>query len=302
MQQPRLLVLERLLEPSCHALQELAEMRVKLGSVASDSLELRGVFLLMVACLEIMLTDTYLYYLRSFPEAFEFSRDVQFGKEDILSANLAVDLIEQQVQKNTISQSYGNLPDLLRTFTRALNIAEPPLDSSLIDRLVEIKETRNLLLHNKLRVNRRYAAKSGPFRRQSDGEGHLALPHDYVIDACKSIETLIRDLQERLKAKYSSFTRLAALRRLWEFLFSSPVMPFDDFWVTDADKDEVVAIKEGRYEKRISSSERIFLAVWRAHFNGWKDPSGHVDMYKLDARNRQKMLWFLATLVEFNVR
>ena len=79
-------------------------------------------------------------------------------------------------------------------------------------------------------------------------------------------------------------------------------MPFDDFWVTDADKDEVCALRESQSERHLSSSEHAFLAVWRAHFNGWKKPSDQASMYGLDATNRQKMLWFLATLTDFSVR
>ena len=104
MKPPRLLILERLLEPSVWAQSVLGEIKEKLPGTASDSLELRGFFVLMVAALETMLTDTYVYYLRSFPEAFDF-KDVKFSKGDVLEANLAVDLVARQVEKTAISQA-----------------------------------------------------------------------------------------------------------------------------------------------------------------------------------------------------
>lgn len=93
LQPPRLLICKRLLDPACRAQTALAELRAKLPSAASESYELRGYFVLAVAAMETALTETLLYFLRSFPEAFDF-RDVQFSKEDILSANLSLDLIE----------------------------------------------------------------------------------------------------------------------------------------------------------------------------------------------------------------
>jgi hypothetical protein len=123
----------------------------------------------MISAVETMLTDTYVYYLRSFPEAFDF-KDARFTKDDILAANLALDLIEQQVEKNAISQAYESFPELLRTFMKTIGIAATPLDPDLIDRIVEVKETRNLLLHSNLLVNRRYVARAGRFRR-TDREG-----------------------------------------------------------------------------------------------------------------------------------
>lgn len=79
-------------------------------------------------------------------------------------------------------------------------------------------------------------------------------------------------------------------------------MQFDDYWITNVEKDEITVLKHGEREERISSSERAFLAVWRTHFNGWQTPSSGLSMYRLVRGTRQKMLWFLATLADFDVR
>ena len=301
MQPPRLLILKRLLGPSCRALTTLAEIRAKLPSAASESYELQGYFVLTVSTIELMLTDTYLYFFRSFPEAFDF-KDVQFSKDDILSANLSLDLIEQQVEKNAIKQAYASFPEQLSRFVRALGVADPPIDSELVERIVEVKETRNVLLHNNLRVNSLYVARAGRCRRQGASKEPLPFPQKYVIGACEDLQAFIQELQGRLTSKFASYTRIAALRRLWAYLFSSPVMLFDDFWVLDEAKDRVVAFKKGQYEEHLANSERIFLSVWRGHFNGWRDPDAHLLMYSLDDENRQKVLWLLSVLVDFNVR
>jgi hypothetical protein len=131
----------------------------------------------------------------------------------------------------------------------------------------------------------------------------LPLKQKYVSEACESLMLLIGDLEGRMRAKYASYTRLAALRRLWEYLFSSPIMAFDDFWIADAEKDKVIALRVSPLEKQLSSSEQAFLGIWRAHFNRWENSSlDAASMYGLDIDHRRKMLWFLATLADFDIR
>jgi hypothetical protein len=298
---PRLLVLKRLLEPSMRAQKTVKEIRDRLAHAPSDSIELKGLFIFLVAALETMLTDTYSYYLRSFPEAFDF-KEVKFSKEEILGATLAAKLIDQQIEKNAISQAYGSFPDLLRTFTKTLSIPETSLDADLIDRIIEAKETRNILLHNGLKTNRQYVARAGRFRQSDQEDRQLGLTQDYVNAACQHVDTLIDNLRTPMHTKYQDFTRIAALRRLWNFLFSSPLMHFDDYWSLDEGKDEIRSMKEFPKERLLSSSEKTFLALWRMHFNQWKQPQDMASMYTLDSEHQQKMVWFLAMLTDFNLR
>ncbi|MGD0832239.1 MAG: hypothetical protein ABR907_14960 [Terracidiphilus sp.] len=302
-QPPRLLVLRNLLEPSRRAQSALEEIKEKLPNTTSESIELRGLFVLMISAVETMLTDIYVYYLHSFPEKFDF-KDTKFSKDDIISANLAIDLIEQQVEKSAISQAYGSFPELLRSIMKTIDITEPPLDTDLIDRIVEAKETRNLLLHNNLKVNHRYITRAGRFRRTEDEGSNLSLTQKYVREVCENLTLLIMNLEARMIAVYASYTRLAALRRLWDYLFSSPIMEFDDFWVTDTEKDKVWALKVSPLEKQLSSSEQAFLGVWRTHFNRWEHSSRDATsiMVGLDSHHKRKMLWFLATLADFDIQ
>ena len=102
--------------------------------------------------------------------------------------------------------------------------------------------------------------------------------------------------------KYKEYTRIAAFHKLWDYLFSSPIMRFDDYWTIDIEKDEFSSLKVSPMEKSLSSSEQAFLAIWRMHFNNWNTPRNIASMYGLDSENQKKMLWFLATLRDFNLR
>jgi len=298
---PRLLILKRLLDPSLQAQNTVEEIKNKLPTTESESIELKGVFVFLVSALETMLTDTHVYFLQAFPEAFDF-KDAKFSKDEILACTLPADLIERQIEKNAITLAYGSFPDLLKAFTKSLGIAEPALDQATVDRVIEIKETRNILLHNKLVTNRLYISRAGPFRRSEDEGRKLPLTAEYVNSACESVSALIEDLQIRMRAKYSEYTRIAAFRRLWDFLFCSPLLKFDDYWRLDEEKDQISSLKQSDREHHLSSSEQSFLAVWRMHFNGWNKPQGVASLYGLVGETQQKMLWFLSTLTDFDLR
>ena len=224
----------------------------------------------LVSALETMLNDTYIYFLQAFPEAFDF-KDAKFSKEEILASTLAIDLIERQIEKNAIAQAYGSFPDLLKAFTKALGIAEPPLADDMVDRVIEVKETRNILLHNNLVTNRQYVVRAGQFRRTDHEDRKLPLTQEYVESACEYVGTLIEDLRSRISVKYETFTRVAAFRKLWDYLFSSPILQFDDYWTIDEEKDQFSSLKVSPRETMLSSSEQTFLAVWRMRFNGWNN-------------------------------
>ena len=301
MSPPRLLVLERLLQPSGQAQRTLNGIEDKLPNTPSGSIELKGLFVFLVSALETMLSDTYVYFLQAFPEAFDF-KDIRFGKDEIVGSTLAIDLIERQIERNAIALAYSSLPELLNTFIKALGIAEPSLDEDIVDRLVEVKETRNMLLHNSLIASRQYVVRAGRFRRTKSEGAELPLTKEYIGSACKNVGDLIGELRKRMDEKYKTYTRIAAFRRLWDYLFSSPIMQFDDYWTIDSEKDEFSSLKVSPWEESLSSSEQAFLAIWRMHFNGWNKPQNIASMYGLDTENQKKMLWFLAILRDFNLR
>jgi hypothetical protein len=301
MSPPRLLVLKNLLAPSVQAQRTLKEIEDKLAATASESIELKGFFVFLVAALETMLNDTYVYFLQAFPEAYDF-KDAKFSKEDILGATLAIDLIERQIEKNAIALAYESFPEILKEFIKKVGIAKPALDEEVVDRVVEVKETRNMLLHNNLIASRQYVARAGQFR-PTEAEGRkLPLTREYVSSALTNVGALIEELRNRMNDQYESYTRVAAFRGLWDYLFSSLIMKFDDYWTVDVDKDELSSLKISKWEKQLSSSEQAFLSVWRIHFNSWKKPQNIASMYGLDSDNQRKMLWFLATLRDFNLR
>jgi hypothetical protein len=126
---------------------------------------IQGLFVLAISGLETMLLDIYLNFIRTVPAACDFS-EARFSRSAILDAVSLLDLMEEHLEVQTNKLAYARFTEVLRKVTDTLHIAEPSFESEMLDRLVEAKETRNLILHNNLRVNQSYLAKAGARRGQ----------------------------------------------------------------------------------------------------------------------------------------
>ncbi|WP_094603392.1 hypothetical protein SPSIL_014280 [Sporomusa silvacetica DSM 10669] len=288
---PILLTLKDLLKPISLAKKNINETQ------KNDQLSefvIQGVFVLLVSRFEIMITDILLYYLKWMPNKLEF-KEAKFSKDELLSEIL----INLQIEKSVNSLSYKNLREVLDFFfhTLSINVSDK---EKYIDKLIEIKETRNLLLHNNLIVNRNYIEKAGILKRSDRLEDKLKLDKQYLIEAKMILESLIFDIEKSLIEKYSNYSKIVALKSLWNYLFTSPIMNFEDYWIIDEASDSIIALKRYKYEDGLSGSERLFLGMWRAHFNGDGDYLKKFNMRSFDGKRKEQMLYFLSVVGEIS--
>jgi hypothetical protein len=293
---PVLLTLEDLNDPIDVQRYTLADIR----DCLEDALEgakvmTQGLFVLAISGLETMLSDIYLTFIRAVPAACDFGEG-RFTRNAILEAASPLDLLEGHLENQTIALAYKSFTEVLRKVTATLAIAEPWFDGELLARLVEAKETRNLILHTNLRVNQAYVAKAGARRRSETRGASLPLTGAYVRQTLDDLDSLIAELHGRINDKYAAYTRLRAFRQLWAYLFSSPIMPIDDFWNFDDANDKVYSIKRSPLEGQLSSSEQMFLGVLRVHFNDYHATERSVHMRLLDPRHQRTLLWLLQIL------
>lgn len=163
-------------------------------------------------------------------------------------------------------------------------IEEPGLEAAG-DSLSPLRKRRNELLHQ------------GP--RSSAWKGRRTWITADELEACLSdAERFLEMVSESLQGHYQGYTRVAALKRLWSYLFKSPLMIFDDFWQVDEEADEVLAFKDNPLVHQLASSERILLGLWRAEFAS--DPSllREFSMKSLDSRRRRDLVTLIAALRE----
>jgi hypothetical protein len=250
-----------------------------------------------VASVETMICDTLKYYLSVIPQKIE-KEQLSVTKDDLLAHQF--DLVEVQVGKLLHSLGYKPIGEMLDYFCHTLSLAAKA--DALAAPLLEVKATRNILLHNSLVVNGAYLELAGPSRRAMRAGQTLKIDQSYLAASVGVLRAFVAEIRQLISEKYADYTKLAAIRRLWAFTFDSPVMPFDDFWIVNEEEDRISFRKRGEYEDGISGSETALLGVWRAHFSGYARDLEKLTMYIFDQTTQAKLLYLLSVFRHFRIQ
>ncbi len=300
MKTPIILLLSDLLKPVKISLDFIGKSREEVDKARSSIVE-RSIFSYVVSLFEILLTDILSIILDAFPEKIKKS-EFRIDKN-----NLSSDIY--QIKKETIdnyiqSLAYVTMQDYMNTFFDALSIQ--PLAGNYIELLVEMKETRNLLLHNNLKMNSTYQRKAGAIQRKAEYNGYLPLPRKYILESIDILVLSIQHIKQELEIKYKKYNQVYVLKSIWEHLFSSSILMFDDYWQDTSNSlkfKKTVRQFKSLIKHNYASSEVVLLFVWINHFNPYLcdkcfAPS-YVNTYTLDANYRNKYMYLNGIIVNY---
>jgi hypothetical protein len=303
MDEPHLLLLDKLIKPIKAMQDAINESEKNLVEGIPEIIE-KGVFSYTVSLFEVMQTEILAYYLEIFPEKIDAEK-LQIKKENILKSS--TDIRRRIIQDFLIGLSYYNIKNYLKIFYKILSIEDD--DKDIIDNLVEIKETRNLLLHNNLKINELYLNKAGKCCRANDDdalhEKCLKLDYNYIFYSLNILKNISKNIESKLLVKYHKYTKPYLLKLVWNYLFRSPVLVFDEYF--EYDDHKLWLKKDRKYIKQMvenySNSERTFLYILFNHFL--------VDIiyvvfrpevfnfYSLDFNSRRKYLFLTNALIHY---
>lgn len=295
---PILLTRNQLLVPILAAQQKLAEISSSAPIDKQGAIFREGLFVLAVSTVEVMLLDVMAELLRQIPAKLP-DKSFSVMKESLVERQF--DVIEEQIQLYLVGLSYKKLDEFLDAFCDHLAINLGSYRSTYGESLQEIKESRNLLIHNNLRVNSLYLAKAGPKARSSRLDERLPIDSMYFANAITILEQLCTACIAAIDAKYAFYTTAKAIQSLWEYIFHTPVLQFEDYWEID-EKADTVRLKAKKFHNGISTSEEVFLGVWLNHFNQSKNKYiERFSLFHLDDNNKEKMLWLISALRDFRL-
>jgi len=288
---PNLMVVKRLAYPIELSLNKLKEISSHVPDAKAEVI-VHGLFVMAVASMEVMVADVLHYFLRSFPQKLP-ANEFKFDKDTFFENYFT--LLRKAVDAHINGLSYKSFEDFFNKPLEHLSLDWPDFQQAFGDDIKELKATRNLLLHNNLVMNEQYIDTAGVKKRE-----RVVVDKPYLQGALNVLLGFEEGLKVKLLEKYKEYTKINANKRLWSFLFTSPVMPYDDFWKYDEKTDSIVAYKQGRYENNLSHSETLILSLWRAHFsrNGGEAMKGFT-MRQFDTRNQERVLFFLSVGSDF---
>lgn len=264
MNRPILLQKKDLIKPIEQALTRIEKIRQhKMNN--EDSIILEGLFALAVSSFENSINDTLRILLTNIPDKLDLKNE-PISKEQLINGNPLKQAIENKV--NAIG--YKNLVDILSYFTKITGISDQIINEEELNSLIEIKATRNLLMHNNLVENSFYKETAGLKRRQPSGMNRrLQISQDYLFESLVTIRTILEKFINELSIKYSDYTRVNAIKKLFTYIFQTPIMIFENEFEVDEIKDVISYLKEETSRKNgLSSSERLYYDIWVAHSHG----------------------------------
>jgi len=292
---PCLLVKDRLIKPIQKTTENLASISDKISEVESDKVLLHGLFVLCVSYFENSFVESLKYYLKCFPQKLD--KALSLKKEEVITKQFQV--VDISIDRILMELSYASLKDIVTGFSDYLSLdLQSKLPSDTLDEAVEFKESRNLLIHNNLVSNQRYLDKAGKFKRATATGSTLTVNGSYINKVLSAFNAILSKTISAIENKYSAYTKGAALESLWYYLFDSRIMKFEDYWDVSGGR---VHLKRCKYERDLSNSERMFLGVWRTHFNGNKEWLDNFCMYSLDDERKAQMLYFLSIVDDFRL-
>ncbi|MBD1434614.1 hypothetical protein H8B06_17445 [Sphingobacterium sp. DN00404] len=262
---PNLLVYDDLIEPILNGIGELNKIKehYQTQPISTDFID-KGIFAYVIALFEGSINECIERYLFSFPEKLPKIRlDSEKYKNELLSGDFTYEFIAHLISTYISESSYDNTGKLLQAYSELLEIGD--LSSLYSKRLREKKARRNSLIHNNLKVDLKYIWTTGADPRNKGK--YMRINQGYVLEAIDDVSAILNKILEELEKKYSSYTILNAVKQVWNYLFSSPIMQFDDYWGTTNDmlflKPETIK----KYYKSLSSSERSLLFYFVQNYN-----------------------------------
>ena len=138
-------------------------------------------------------------------------------------------------------------------FYNELDIPKP--DSKLNKEVIDIRSTRNELVHKNLQLD--YKKKRIRELNHLDKniiEKYLGIYNKYL-----------NHIQLSISERYAEYSKLNALRKLWHYTFSTPLCEkFEDYWYIDEESDAIQGYKNPEKAVGLSSSERFLLDIWKS--------------------------------------
>lgn len=288
MEKPILLLKNNLIKPIEQALERVEKIRQRKES-NNDSIILEGLFVLAVSSFENSLLDTLRILLFNIPEKLDFKSE-NISKDELIDGNP----LKQAVENKINSVSYKNLTEVQKIFAKTTGLPENIISISLTNKLLEIKATRNLLIHNNLIINSIYKEIAGPNQREANAGNKLIIDQDYLFASLTTLRDILNKYKVKLLEKYSDFTKISAIKKLFSYIFTTPIMIFDNEFEVDNQNDSISGLKNSNRRNSLSGSEKFYYDIWIAHSHGTRFEFNSGQLYSIS--NKDKLSFFIKNI------
>ena len=224
------------------------------------------------------------------PEKLDIKSE-SISKKELIEGNP----LNQAIESKVTAISYKSLQEIISSFTKITDLSDDLVTSDEINILLEIKATRNLLIHNNLVENNFYKQTAGPNIRQYTEIGRkLIIDQDYLYQSLITLRNVLQKFLSELSKKYAQYTKIRAVKELFNYIFKTPVMVFENEFAVDEERDAISYRKDSSRINSLSSSERFYFDVWIAHTHGNRFEFNSGQFFSIS--NKEKFSYFIKNI------
>ncbi len=275
-----LVIYEQLSQPLNKAVQVIESIIAHAASDSCSKLVEEGLYVRAFAQVECAIVDTLAYVAQRKPFRLEF-KELTISRDKLLNNELTRELIDDYVNELRRKWTFKSIRDQIMSLCKMLQLDFDTL-SEVLPGVEGISLARNNILHYQPQDN-------------NGNDSDNAMIVDFAKDM-SLLKSFIFVLLGEIKRVYGEHGHVAALQRLWSYLFQSPIMRFEDYWIIDKEKDRVVGSKTPNFITSLCTSEKILLGIWRAEFNSDAELLSNFHMKSLVGKARRDLFTLLAAL------
>ena len=185
----------------------------------TDEKYIEPIFVYSYSIFESTITEILRYYLNAFPE--KINKNINIGKEQLLSTSMTHDILVSYIEEYIRKYSSKTLSEYLRFFKETLDI-DASLDLPLVDK---ISKQRNIIVHDNFKRDLLSLYINNVKAPCSNGAELLS----YI----RFLNEILDIISAKICSKYAEYTKEKLVRCVWNSVFSTPVLRFDDIWNFD---------------------------------------------------------------------
>ena len=209
----------------------------------------------------------------SYPEKlrkdnFSVNKEVLYGYNDYMILNEIIDNELFNLFKGNVKEQLLYIIELSSNI-KCENIKNKRNNKDVVDiisKCSDISIYRNCLIHNSGFTTKDFSDRVSIYKHEINQriDFNERLITQFINDYLLFFDFLEEKILKNID--YIKGTEIDKLRNLWNQCFNSNLLIFDEYWVVDEERDLIIDIKYPEYESSISSSEKVYLSIWRHQF------------------------------------
>jgi len=215
-----------------------------------------------VSLFESYMNDILFDIMVSFPKKFGKRK---FEIDELREQGSLLALFEKKATQTILDLAYGRFEKYFKKFADTIDIQDE-IETHKIETINEIKNTRDVYIHNNGLTNSIYFQKVGS-KSRVDSEGKkLPLDEEYVRDSLDYIIQFLKEIFDKMPSNYKNLSHRRVFKIMWEKTCLNHLVSFEEAW--DVVDEEDFCIKDRETDYGFSHSEVQIYYFFKDIYSG----------------------------------